>query len=106
MELGVLRQQRVDEAGDQALAGPRLALDEDGGHPAAGVGPGQEAADAVPDRLDGRALAEKLVEPCHDAHYCTPAASARTGGGEATSASSLVRHPVASVTIVGLKCPS
>ena len=61
------RRASVNEAGDQALARPRLALDQDGRHPAAGMGARQQAADVVPQRLDGGAFAEDLVKACHRA---------------------------------------
>src|SRR5262249_27127247 len=64
------RPQAMDEAGDQALAGSRLALYQDGRHPAASVGTPEEPADIVPHRLDGGALTKNLVKPCHVAPIC------------------------------------
>ena len=55
-DLGRPRAVRVDGAGDQLLAGARLALDEDVRLRARGL------ADQLEDRLDRRALADDLVE--------------------------------------------
>jgi hypothetical protein len=55
----------VEEAGDQALARSRLALDEDGGDPAAALVPPGEAAELGAHRLDGRALPQDLPGGIH-----------------------------------------
>jgi hypothetical protein len=55
------------EAGDQALARSRLSLDENGGHPAAGMRSRQEPLHVLAHRLDGRALAKELFKARHRA---------------------------------------
>jgi hypothetical protein len=56
----------MEQAGDQALAGAGLALEEDRREALPGALPVEQPAQLVPDHLDGRALTEQFDQLVHD----------------------------------------
>jgi hypothetical protein len=61
----------MDEAGDQALARAGLALQEDGGEPAARVLAAGKPADGLPHGFHRRALPQELAPGIHRAARIT-----------------------------------
>ena len=59
------RARAMDHAGDEALAGAGLALEQDRRGPPAALLPAEKPANGLPDTLDGRALAQQLVDVRH-----------------------------------------
>src|SRR5262245_10927898 len=55
----------MEEAGDEALAGASVALEEDGREALAATPPCEELAQLVPEPFDGRTLADQFGQVVH-----------------------------------------
>src|SRR5262249_15035574 len=97
----------VDETREEALPGPGLSLNQDGGQPPPRGGRRDEMGELVAHRQHRWALAQQLVDVRDGAHEPTgigSAAAARTRrAGAAAAATAAVSCPLASVTMVGVK---